>query len=276
MESYYVTMPLPGEEEPGFGLVLPFTPLNRTNMTAWLAGQTDEAGVPRLVAYRFPPQTNVPGPEQIENRVNTDPVISERITLLDGTGSRVILGNLLVIPVGDTVLYAQPFYLRATSGRASLTEFEYVILATNGQTVMRQSLAEALSALAAGEGTVAGEAAPEAGGVPADAGTAAVSAGRQAACTPSLNAAAVPGSSVSRPGCAGRPEKRSSRDAAAARSSAAWAGESGRTGKAPVSMVSCPFRGWGRGGRRLGQRFPMANGHVRWLYRGSSRWVAAR
>lgn len=158
MESYYVTLPTPSAAEPAFGLVLPFTPVGRTNMTAWMAGSLTEGGDLRLGVYRFPRQVSVPGPEQIENRINTDPEISERITLLDASGSRVILGNLLVVPVGQTVLFAQPFFLQATTGENALTEFRYVILATNSRTVIRPTLAEALAALAEGQGTVAADA----------------------------------------------------------------------------------------------------------------------
>jgi len=166
MEAYYVTLAVPGETEAEFGLVLPFTPARRTNLSAWMAGVADETGAPRLTVYQFPQQIAIPGPEQVENRINTDPVISERITLLDTSGSRVILGNLLVIPVGETVLYAQPFYLRAATGENALTEFEYVILATNERTVLQPTLAEALAALAQGQGTVTAEAPPADGTAP--------------------------------------------------------------------------------------------------------------
>lgn len=160
MESYYVTLQAPGQTGQAFGLVLPFTPLNRTNMSAWMAGSISPQGELELDVYQFPRQVSVPGPEQIENRINTDPAISERITLLDAAGSRVILGNLLVIPVGETVLFAQPFYLQATTGQNALTELRYVILATNNRTVIRPTLAEALTALTEGEGTVAADLPP--------------------------------------------------------------------------------------------------------------------
>ncbi|MDP9364943.1 MAG: UPF0182 family protein, partial [Chloroflexota bacterium] len=150
MEAYYVTLPLPGEAEPGFGLVLPFTPNNRENMRAWMAGQTDASAVPRLVVYRFPPQSNIAGPQQIENSISANAEISERISLLGTTGSRVILGNLLVIPIGESVLYAQPFYVQASDDLNAPPELRFVILGTNERIVMRPTLEEALSALAAG------------------------------------------------------------------------------------------------------------------------------
>ncbi|MBA3642550.1 MAG: UPF0182 family protein [Chloroflexia bacterium] len=152
MEAYYVSLPLPGEPDAGFGLVLPFTPNNRQNMTAWMAGQTNAESVPRLVVYRFPRQANIFGPQQVEAQISVQPEISSQTSLLDQRGSRVIRGNLLVIPIGDTVLYAQPLYLEATATAGSPTELAYVILVTNEQVVMRPTLLEALTALTEGSG----------------------------------------------------------------------------------------------------------------------------
>ncbi len=161
MEAYYVTLPLPGETAARFGLVLPFTPNNRPNMTAWMAAQLDDAGSGRLLVYRFPRQVNVNGPQQVEARINQDPQISSQITLLDQRGSRVIRGNMLVIPTGETVLYVQPLYLESavTEGQA-IPELQYVIVATNERIAMRPTLAEALAALSL---------VPDAPAVPADA-----------------------------------------------------------------------------------------------------------
>ena len=94
MEAYFMTLPLPGESETGFKLIRPFTPINRPNMTAWMAGQSDPLGDARLVVYRFPRQITVFGPQQVEARINQDPKISEQFTLLSQSGSRVISGNM--------------------------------------------------------------------------------------------------------------------------------------------------------------------------------------
>jgi uncharacterized membrane protein (UPF0182 family) len=148
MESYYMTLPLPSETETGFKIIRPFTPINRPNMTAWMAGQSDAAGSPRLVVYRFPRQTTVFGPQQVEARINQDPVISSQITLLSQSGSQVIRGNLLVIPIEQTVMYVQPMYLRATASGGAPTELQFVIVVTNEQVEMRESLEAALAAVA--------------------------------------------------------------------------------------------------------------------------------
>jgi len=147
MEAYYMTLPLPGESETGFKLIRPFTPINRPNMTAWIAGQSDAQGNARLVVYRFPRQVTVFGPQQVEARINQDPEISSRFTLLGQSGSRVLSGNLLVLPVEETVMYVQPVYLQATATEGAPTELTYVIVATAEQVEMRPTLEEALAAI---------------------------------------------------------------------------------------------------------------------------------
>ena len=155
MEAYYMTLPLPGETESSFKLVRPFTPNNRPNMSAWMAGQTDATGQGQLTVFRFPRQTTVFGPQQVEARINQDPEISSQITLLSQAGSRVIRGNLLVLPIGETVIYVQPLYLQATETQGAPTELQFVIVATNDDVEMRPTLAEALAAVAGEDGAPA-------------------------------------------------------------------------------------------------------------------------
>jgi uncharacterized membrane protein (UPF0182 family) len=142
-----MTLPLPSETDPGFKLIRPFTPINRPNMTAWMAGQSDAAGNSRLVTYRFPRQVTVFGPQQVEARIDQDPEISSQFTLLSQAGSRVIRGNLLVIPVEETVMYVQPVYLQATASGGAPTELQFVIVATSTQVEMRPTLEDALQAI---------------------------------------------------------------------------------------------------------------------------------
>lgn len=151
MEAYFMTLPLPSETEAGFKLIRPFTPINRLNMTAWMAAQADTAGNSRLVVYRFPRQTTVFGPQQVEARIDQDPKISSQFTLLNQSGSRVIRGNLLVIPVDETVMYVQPVYLQATGTASAPTELQFVIVATNLQVEMQPTLEQALAAVASGQ-----------------------------------------------------------------------------------------------------------------------------
>ncbi|HEY8445875.1 MAG TPA: UPF0182 family protein [Thermomicrobiales bacterium] len=165
MEPYYVTMTLPGETEPGFALIRPFIPGGRTdrqNMTAWMAGRTDESGALSLVTYRFPRQATVFGPSQVEARIDQEPEISSQIALWNQSGSQVLRGNLLVIPIGESLLYVQPLYLQATRTPGALPELRRVIVATSDRVLMRATLADAIAALADEEPTTAedGGAAP--------------------------------------------------------------------------------------------------------------------
>ncbi len=166
MEPYNVTMTLPGESTPEFALIRPFIPggqTTRQNMTAWMAGRLGANGALSLVLYRFPRQETVFGPAQIEARINQEPDVSAQISLWNQSGSQVLRGNLLVIPIGESILYVQPLYLQATDNQGALPELKRVILASNERVVMRETFDEALTALTEGSETVAGplEPAPE-------------------------------------------------------------------------------------------------------------------
>jgi len=145
VEPYYVVLKLPDQAESEFVLIQPFTPNNKDNLTAWMAARSDGQNYGQLVTYRFPKQELIFGPLQIEGRIDQNPEISSQITLWDQGGSEVIRGNLLVLPLGNSLLYAEPLYLRAENGQ--IPELKRVILATGDTIVMRPSLAEALQAL---------------------------------------------------------------------------------------------------------------------------------
>jgi uncharacterized membrane protein (UPF0182 family) len=113
MEPYYVILRLPGETREEFMLMLPFTPAKRQNMIAWMSAKSDGADYGKRLVYRFPKDKLVYGPEQIHARLNQDPKISAELTLLSQRGSRVLWGNLLVIPIEKSLLYIQPMYLLA-------------------------------------------------------------------------------------------------------------------------------------------------------------------
>lgn len=148
MLPYYVLLKLPDDAEPTFQLVLPFTPTRRDNMIALLSAKSDPGNYGRRVIYEFPKDRLVFGPMQIEARIDQDPVISERITLWSQQGSSVIRGNLLVIPVGQSVLYVEPLYLQAQQSR--LPELRRVIAAFGSRIVMEPTLEAAMQALMGG------------------------------------------------------------------------------------------------------------------------------
>ncbi|ESA37455.1 upf0182 protein [Leptolyngbya sp. Heron Island J] len=143
MEPYYVIMRLPAEAREEFILILPFTPANKDNMIAWMAARSDGEHYGKLLLYEFPKQELVYGPHQVEARIDQNPEISERLTLWSQKGSRVIRGDLLVIPIQESLLYVEPVYLRAEQGE--LPELKRIIVAYGDQIVMAASLEDALA-----------------------------------------------------------------------------------------------------------------------------------
>ena len=144
-EAYYVIMSLPEENHPEFLLLQPMIPLERPNMIAWVAARMDGDAYGETLVYDFPSDTSVFGPAQIEAQISSDPVISSQFTLWNQAGSSVIRGNLIVVPVGDSLIYLQPVYLQATS--AKFPAFQKIIVATPTTVVWGDTLREALDSL---------------------------------------------------------------------------------------------------------------------------------
>ena len=145
VEPYYLITKLPTAESEEFILLLPYTPNQRTNLIAWLAARSDGENYGKLLLYNFPKQELVFGTEQIEARINQDPVISQQISLWNRAGSRAIQGNLLVIPIQKSLLYVEPLYLEAEQN--SLPTLVRVIVAYENRIAMAATLDEALRAI---------------------------------------------------------------------------------------------------------------------------------
>src|SRR5699024_6022392 len=143
MEPYYITMKLSEESDEEFILMIPYTPKNRQNMIAWMGVRNDGENYGEMFVQRFPKQKNVYGAQQIENRINQDSYISQQINLWSQGGSKVIRGNLLVIPIEDTVLYVEPIYIES-SNETSLPEVKQVIMAYEDYIVMEETFDDAL------------------------------------------------------------------------------------------------------------------------------------
>ena len=142
MAPYYIIMRLPGEARAEFFLMLPMAPSQRENMIAWLAARCDPPGYGELIVYEFPKEKLVYGPFQIEARINQNTEISQQISLWNQMGSRVIRGNLLVVPIENSLFYVSPLYLRAETGQ--LPELKRVIAAYGDRVVMEETLSGAL------------------------------------------------------------------------------------------------------------------------------------
>jgi uncharacterized membrane protein (UPF0182 family) len=142
VEPYYATLAI--EDEPEFILMLPLTPVNRDNMIAWMAARCDEK-YGELIIYEFPKGELIYGPMQIEARIDQDPELSKLFTLWNQAGSRVIRGNLLVIPINNSVLYVEPVYLRGES--AKIPELRLVIAVQDEELATGSDLYEAIENL---------------------------------------------------------------------------------------------------------------------------------
>ena len=141
LEPYYVTLSLEEGGEPEFLLIMPFTPRDRPNAIAWMAGRSDGDRYGELFAFRFPVGKNVNGPAQIEATIGNQPEIRERLTLLDQQGSGVIRGNLLFIPVGQSYLYVEPIYVQAEG--SDFPQLQFVVVINGDQIGFAPTLEEA-------------------------------------------------------------------------------------------------------------------------------------
>lgn len=164
VEPYYLIMKLPGEQEAEYILMLPYTPKSRPNMVAWMAARMDGDNYGNMLVFNFPKQETIYGPEQIEARINQNTEISQQLTLWSQRGSSVYRGNLLVIPMGNSILYVEPLYLQADNGK--IPELKRVIASFGNQIVMEPTLEGALLKLF-GEGRAEPE--PGAEALPDDA-----------------------------------------------------------------------------------------------------------
>jgi len=145
MQPYYTIMRLPGEQEPEFIQMLPFTPARKDNLASWMVARSDGEHYGRMRVFQFPKQKVVFGPRQIVARINQDQAIAPQITLWNQQGSEVLQGTLLVIPIEESLLYVRPLYLRSAGGR--IPELKRVIVAHQNQIVMEETLEEALERL---------------------------------------------------------------------------------------------------------------------------------
>jgi len=142
MEPYYVLARLPGDEELEFMLISPLTPENRNNMIAWMVAKSDPGSYGELVVYRLPKERLIYGPAQIEARIDQDPEISRQIALWDQRGSRVIRGNLMVIPIENSFLYVEPVFLLADN--VEIPQLQRVIVAIGDNISMQPTIEQAI------------------------------------------------------------------------------------------------------------------------------------
>lgn len=146
IDPYFVLMQLPGEQTHNeFVLILPFTPAGRNNLIGWMAGRCDGDNYGKLLIYNFPKSRLIDGPLQIEARIDQNSQLSSQFTLWNQQGSHVLRGHLLVIPIGRSLLYVEPIYLKAES--SPMPELRLVVLATQDRLGYGQTFDEAMTSL---------------------------------------------------------------------------------------------------------------------------------
>ncbi|MEX1317372.1 MAG: UPF0182 family protein [Synechococcaceae cyanobacterium] len=145
MLPYHISGQLAAELPPEFLLLQPLTPLARPNLVAWLAARSDAPNYGKLEVLRFPSQTPILGPEQITALINQNPQISQQFGLWSRSGAEVVQGNLLVMPVGQALLYVEPVYLKARRG--GLPTLTRVVVSDGTRIAMEPTLARAIEAL---------------------------------------------------------------------------------------------------------------------------------
>jgi uncharacterized membrane protein (UPF0182 family) len=149
VDPYYIMWERPGSGEPDFTLMLPFTPKNRQVLIGWIAGLSDDEDYGRFISYKFPKEKRILGPQQVETKIDQDAELSSQLTLWDQRGSSVIRGNVLAIPVGETMMYVEPIYLQAKT--AAYPELRLVCLMHGDNLSYAQSFEKALEGIFRGQ-----------------------------------------------------------------------------------------------------------------------------
>lgn len=158
VEPYYILVRLPDEDRMQFLLMTPYTPENRDNMIAWMAARSDFPDYGELIVFKLPKERLTFGPMQVEALIDQDTTISRQLSLWDQRGSKVIRGNLLVIPIEQSLIYVEPVYLVAE--QHDVPQLKRVIAGNGDRVAMRRTLDGALAALFGGEPAGKPQAAP--------------------------------------------------------------------------------------------------------------------
>jgi uncharacterized membrane protein (UPF0182 family) len=148
VQPTYVVATLPGEKQPEFLLILPFTPRGKDNLIGWMAARCDGEHLGNLVFYQLPKQQLMYGPMQIESRIDQDQNISKDLTLWNQQGSHVLRGNIISLPVTGGFLYVESIYIQASEAR--MPQLKKVVLAMGDRLIYRDNFEQALADLTGG------------------------------------------------------------------------------------------------------------------------------
>jgi uncharacterized membrane protein (UPF0182 family) len=141
----YMVMTLPGETQPEFLLMLPFTPRNKQNLIGLMVARCDGPHLGELVFLDLPKQEVIAGPLQIEALINQDQTISKDLTLWNQQGSQVLRSQILALPIDQTFLYVAPIYIQASEAR--MPQLKKVALVMGNTLVYADTYEQALAQL---------------------------------------------------------------------------------------------------------------------------------
>jgi uncharacterized membrane protein (UPF0182 family) len=148
MQPTYVVATLPGEKQPEFLLILPFSPRGKDNLIGWMAARSDGDHLGELLYFQLSKQQLMYGPMQIESRIDQDQNISKDLTLWNQQGSHVLRGNIIALPVSGGFLYVESIYIQATEAR--MPQLKKVVLAMGDRLIYRDTFEQALADLQSG------------------------------------------------------------------------------------------------------------------------------
>jgi uncharacterized protein len=152
IDPYYVVMKLPDEDKEEFLLMVPFTPRDKQNLNGWMAARMDGDSYGELHSFSFPRGITIPGPENVYARIEQNSTISNQFTLWEGAGSTVRRGNLLVVPIGESLMYVEPVYLEAAESSRALPELRRVIVVVGNRIGFEETFQASLDAVLKGQG----------------------------------------------------------------------------------------------------------------------------
>lgn len=145
IEPYYTMVKTIDSEESRLGLVLPFTPDQKQNITSYMVG-TYEDGKPKLTLYKFASDSNILGPMQLDTQIEQDEDISRQLDALNVAGTK-ITKNMIIVPLDNTLLYVEPVYQQYINEADSTPTLKKVIVASGNKLAIGNNLNEALKNL---------------------------------------------------------------------------------------------------------------------------------
>jgi uncharacterized protein len=174
----YINTTLPGETQAEFVLMIPFTPHNKNNLIGVMAVRCDGPHLGEVVVLLLSKQQLIQGPMNIAASINQDQTISKDLTLWNQQGSKVLHGQILVLPVANNFLYVNPIYIR--SNQASMPQLKKIVLAVGSRLIYTDNYEEALAQLSGGAQQLVQDATAAAPAPPAATGAAATPSGAEA------------------------------------------------------------------------------------------------